>query len=213
MFYYKTSLFTYNEFIKENKSNRLSKNEKIKYNTGVVKYLNIENINEVFDKELNYLDYDIESYKHKVYRDEKNITYFFNSKKNNRYRLDLVILKENNEDLKDKRLHNKKFISVSFSKFDATDYDYDNETNLYELYDVMSRIRYLIKINEHKMKNNYIFMFGKPNDNKINMYEYFIKICFPDYKLIKDYTSGFKFTNVGYYLIHKNCENLFIDTN
>jgi hypothetical protein len=72
------------------------------------------------------------------------------------------------------------------------------------------------------MKNNYIFMFGKPNDNKINMYEYFIKICFPDYKLIKDYTypgkcllfncSGFKFTNVGYYLIHKNYEDL-LDTN
>ena len=106
-----------------------------------------------------------------------------------------------NSNIKDVRLHDKKFISVSFSKFDATEDDYDKETNLYELYDVMSRIRFLIKLNEYRLESNYIFMFGKPNENKINMYEYFIKICFPDYKLIKDHTSGFKSTNVGYYFI------------
>jgi len=44
-------------------------------------------------------------------------------------------------------------------------------------------------------------MFGKPSDDKIRMYEYFIKICFPDYKLVIDYTSGFPNTNIGYYLI------------
>jgi hypothetical protein len=44
-------------------------------------------------------------------------------------------------------------------------------------------------------------MFGKPSDDKIRMYEYFIKISFPDYKLVIDYTSGFSNTNIGYYLI------------
>jgi hypothetical protein len=201
MIYYKTTIFTYSEFLKENKTNRLSKTEKIKYDSGVVKYLNVEKINEIFDKELDSLDYEVSVYKHPVYEDEENITYFFNTKKDNRYRLDLVILKEDNLDLKDKRLHNKKFISVSFSKFDATESDYDEETNLFELYDVMSRIRFLIKLNEYKLENNYVFMFGKPSENKLNMYEYFIKMCFPDYKLIKDYTSGFKWTNIGYYFI------------
>lgn len=204
MFYYKTTMYTYDEFLKENKTDRLSKTEKIKYDTGVVKYLNIEKINEIFDKELDHLDYDINVYKHPVYENEENITYFFNTEKNNRYRLDLVILKENNKDLKDIRLHNKKFISVSFSKSDATEDDYDNETNLYELYDIMSRIRYLIKLNEYKIENNYVFMFGKPNENKINMYEYFIKMCFPNYILIKDHTSGCKWTDVGYFLRNKN---------
>ena len=115
MIYYKTTPFTYSEFLKENKTNRLSKTEKIKYDSGVVKYLNVEKINEIFDKELDSLDYEVSVYKHPVYEDEENITYFFNTKKDNRYRLDLVIIKEDNLDLKDKRLHNKKFISVSFS--------------------------------------------------------------------------------------------------
>jgi hypothetical protein len=201
MIYYKTTLSTYNEFVKENKTNRLSKTEKIKYDTGVVKYLKIKKINEIFDKEINSLEYNIEIYKHPVYENEENITYFFNSEKNNKYRLDLVILNEDNINLKDDRLHDKKFISVSFSKFDATEDNYDKETNLYELYDVMSRIRFLVRLNEYKLENNYIFMFGRPSENKINMYEYFIKTCFPDYKLIKDFTSGFKWTNIGYYLI------------
>lgn len=202
MIYYKTSVFTYNEFIKENGSNRISKTEKLKQpGPGVVKYLNIEKTNEIFDKEIDSLEYDIEVYKHPKYENEENITYFFNSEKGNKYRLDLVILMEDNSNLKDVRLHNKKFISLSFSKYDATEDDYDKETKLHEIYDVMSRIRFLIKLNEFKLSENYVFMFGKPNENKINMYEYFIKMCFPDYKLILDFTSGFPNTNIGYYFV------------
>jgi len=202
MIYYKTTLYTYNEFLKENNTNRLSKIEKIKYDTGVVKYLNIEKTNEIFNKEIENLKYETQKYPHPIYIGEENITYLFNSEKNNRYRLDLVILKENNSDMSDPRLHDKKFISISFSNgYDATESDYDKETNLNELYDLMSRIRFIIKLNEIKIKDNYVFMFGKPTEHKIKMYEYFIKMCFPDYKLIKDYTSGFQTSNVGYYLI------------
>ena len=128
-------------------------------------------------------------------------TYFFKSKSDTEYRLDLVILIEQNSSLKDQRLYDKKFISVSFSLSDSKEENYDNETGLDELYDVMSRIRYLIELNEYKTKNGYIFMFGKPSINKIKMYEYFIKICFPDYRLVLDFTSGFPNTSVGYYLI------------
>jgi hypothetical protein len=60
---------------------------------------------------------------------------------------------------------------------------------------------FTIQLNEYKTKDNYVFMFGKPSDDKIRMYEYFIKICFPDYKLVIDYTSGFPNINIGYYLI------------
>ena len=200
MIYYKTSVFTYNEFLKENKTNRISKTEKIiSDGSGVVKYLKIDKLGEIFNSNVEKLDYTKETYVSES--GEENIIYFFDSIKGNKYRLDLVILKEDNDNLKDTRLHDKKFISVSFSKFDATEEDYDNPTNKYELYDVMSRIKYLIKLNEYKTKDGYIFMFGKPIENKINIYENFIKVCFPDYRLIKDYTSGFPNTNIGYYFI------------
>ena len=203
MIYYKTTLYTYNEFLKENNTDRLSKNEKIKSpGAGLSKYIsNIEKIDEIFDSKLDKLDFKEEVYDHPVYEGEKNTTYFFKSKRGNEYRLDLVILMESNSNLKDNRLHNKKFISVSFSISDATDDNYDDVTNKNELYDVMSRIRYLIKLNEYRINNGYVFMFGKPDEEKINMYSMFIKICFPDYKLIVDYTSGFPNTNVGYYFV------------
>lgn len=202
MIYYKTSLYTYNEFLKENKTNRLSKTEKLDQSgAGVVKFLNIEKIDEIFDSKIDKLEYKEEKYKHSKYTGEENITYFFKSKSDTEYRLDLVILIEKDSDLKDVRLHNKKFISVSFSLSNSNEENYDEQTGLDELYDVMSRIRYLIELNEYKTKYDYIFMFGKPADNKIKMYEYFIKICFPDYRLIKDYTSGFTNTNIGYYLV------------
>jgi hypothetical protein len=201
MIYYKTTISTYNDFIKENGTNRLSKNEKLEVpGCGVNKFLSIKKIDEIFDSKIDKLEYKEEEYKHPKYSNEKNITYFFKSKSNTEYRLDLVILIEEDSNLKDKRLHNKKFISVSFSLANSSSDNYDDVTNLDELYDVMSRIRYLIELNEYKTKHNYIFMFGKPSDDKIKMYEYFIKICFPDYKLILDYTSGFPNTNIGYYL-------------
>lgn len=199
MINYKTTLYTYNEFIKENKTNRLSKNEKLEQpGAGVVNFLNVEKIDEIFDSKIDKLEYEEKA----IDRVHGNITYFFKSKSNTEYRLDLVVLLEGNENLKDKRLHNKRFISVSFSLSNSKYENYDDQTNLNELYDVMSRIRYLIQLNEYKTNLNYVFMFGKPAENKINMYKYFIKICFPDYKLVVDYTSGFPNTNVGYYLIN-----------
>jgi hypothetical protein len=201
MIYYKTTLFTYNEFIKENNTNRLSKSEKLDNSIGVVNFMNINKVNEIFDSKLDKLEYNEEKYKHSKYTNEENIIYYFKSKSNIEYRLDLVILMEENSSLKDVRLHDKKFISVSFSVANSNDENYDTPTNLNELYDVMSRIRYLIELNEYKINNGYVFMFCKPSANKIRMYEYFIKYCFPDYKLIIDYTSGFTNTTIGYYLI------------
>jgi hypothetical protein len=202
MIYYKTTLHTYNKFIKEYKTNRLSKNEKLEDPTsGVVKFLKLEKIKEIFNYRINSLDYKEEKYKHPEYEAEENITFFFKSKSNTEYRLDFVILIEGEENIKDRRLKGKKFISVSFSLSNSNYEDYDKQTNLDEIYDLMSRIRYIIELNEYRVKDDYVFMFGKPSDNKIKMYQYFIKICFPDYEIIKDYTSGFPTTNVGYYLL------------
>lgn len=199
MIYYKTSLFTYNEFIKENRYDKLSKTERLEQpSSGVVSFLKID---EIFDSEINDLDYVENKHNHPKYDNESNITYLFKTKSGVEYRLDFVILKEDNQNLKDIRLHNKKFISVSFSLSNSNNQNYDNIANLNEVYDLMGRIKYLISLNEYKLKYNYVFMFGKPSGRKIKMYEYFIKLCFSDYKLIVDFTSGFPNTNIGYYLI------------
>ena len=202
MIYYKTSLYTYNEFLKENKTNRISKSEKIDIGSGSPNFLKIQKIDEIFDSKLEKLEFKEVKYEHEKYQGEENLAYYFKSKSDIEYRLDLVIIFEKNNDLKDLRLYNKKFISVSFSLANSNNVNYDTATNLNELYDVMSRIRYLIELNEYKTKDNYVFMFGKPSDDKIKMYEYFIKVCFPDYKLVIDYTSGFPNTNIGYYLMN-----------
>ncbi len=82
MIYYKTTLFTYNEFIKENNTNRLSKSEKLDTSIGVVNFMNINKVNEIFDSKLDKLEYNEEEYKHAKYPNEENIIYYFKSKSN-----------------------------------------------------------------------------------------------------------------------------------
>lgn len=165
MIYYQTTLHTYNQFIRKYKTNRLSKNEKLEDPTsGVVKFLNLQRIKEIFNYKINNLDYREEKFKHPEYEGEENITYFFKSKSNTEYRLDFVILIEKEENIKDERLKDKKFISVSFSLSNSNYENYDKQTNLDEIYDLMSRIRYIIELNESRIKEDYLFMFGKPSD-------------------------------------------------
>jgi hypothetical protein len=196
--YLKTSLRTYNLFVSENNTDKLSKNLKL-HTTVLSKFLKID---EVFDKNINLIenkDFFIEKYKHEIYN-EYNYIYTFQIKDVD-YRLDFIILKE----IKtiDKKLKNKKFVSVSFSLKNISDVDYDTPTELNNQYDVLNYIIWLVNHFKDKINENYIFMFGDPKDDrKFNIYEYIILKCFKDYEIIKDYTSGFDNTDVGYYLIN-----------
>lgn len=199
MNYYKVSLFTYNEFLKEYKSDNLARFHKIYYSKGIPKGMKID---EIFDAEYKNVDHTISEYPHPEYDNEFNYTYHFDSKNGNSYRLDFVILMEDNNNLVNKILHDKKFISVGYSLSDRNDKNYDDPTNLEEQYDLLGRIIFLI--NEFKKNINeevYTFMFGKPSDKKYSMYKYILDKCFPDYKIIKDFTSGFDNTTIGFYLI------------
>jgi hypothetical protein len=161
-------------------------------------------INEIFDTEYDNVDYKISKYPHPEYKNEFNYVYHFTSKNGNSYRLDFVTLMENNQNLVNTFLHDKKFISVGYSLSDSTDKNYDDLTDLKEQYDLLNRIKFLI--NEFKKnidENIYIFMFGKPSDKKYTMYKYILEKCFHNYKIIKDYTSGFDNITIGFYLIHK----------
>lgn len=195
MNYYKTSMFTYNEYVKEYKNNNIKKGSKIDYGISLPKIL------EIFDTKTTCLDYKEESYFNQINKLKSDV-YFFESNNKNEYRLDFIPILESNTNLKDIRLHNKVFISISFSTKDATTLNYDNPTNLGEQYDVLSKIEFLIK--EYQRKNdmtNKIFMFGEPEERKFKMYQYFIKICLPDKKFIKDFTSSFSGTNIGFYFL------------
>ena len=200
MKYIQTTLKTYNDFFNENNTNLLSKKLKL-HVTKIPKYLKLD---EIFDTDLNLVenvDFEVIEYPHQKYN-EKNYIYYFKLKDVD-YRIDFVIIKEDNEKLKNKKLHDKKFISISFSLKSTNEDDYDIPTELNNQYQVMNYIIYLVnhfKLN--KIKSNYIFMFGDPIDTrKVNIYEFIVKQCFPDYKIKKDYTSGFPNTKIGYYLI------------
>lgn len=202
--YYKVSLFTYNEFLKEYKSNNLARFHKIYYSKGIPVGMKI---NEIFETEYENVDYTISKYPHPEYKNEFNYTYLFDSKNGNSYRLDFVILLEDNNNLKNKILHDKKFISVGYSLSNRTDKNYDDPTDLEEQYDLLNRIKFLIKEFKKNINENiYIFMFGKPSDKKFIMYKYILEKCFPNYRIIKDFTSGFDDTKIGFYLIEKNYE-------
>ena len=197
MKYFKTSLKTYDLFVSKNNTDKLSKNLKL-HTTITPRFLNL---NELFDKKLNLIenkDFFIEKYKHTLYDNEYNYVYTFKIKNVN-YRLDFVVLKEPN--IKNEELKNKNFISVSFSLKNVKDVDYDTPTKLDNQYDVLNYVIWIVNYFKNKNKN-YIFMFGDPKDDrKFNIYEYIILKCFENYKIVKDYTSNFNNTNVGFYLI------------
>lgn len=208
MKYLKTSLYTYNEFIKEYKTNRLEKNLKIYGSTYPPKYLNLK---EIFDSNLKLIegeDFVIKKLKHPEYENEYNFIYVFKTKDKIEYRLDFVVLKEDNKNLKNEILHDKKFISVAFTLNNISAEDYDEVTLKNNQYEVLNCVIYLVNHFKNMEKNNYIFMFGKPNvEQKFNIYKYIIEKCFPDYKILKDFTSGFDKTNLGFYLIKTKKNN------
>lgn len=202
MKYIQTTLETYNYFLDKNKTNFLSKKLKL-HVSKIPKYLRLD---EIFDSKFDLIenvDFEISEYQHDIY-DEKNYIYFFRLK-NIDYRLDFVVIKEDNNKLNNVELLDKKFISISFSLKSSTDYNYDVPTELNNQYETMNYIIYLVNHFKSKIGDEYIFMFGDPIDNrKINIYEFIIKKCFLDYKIEKDYTSGFSNTDIGFYLIKKN---------
>jgi hypothetical protein len=200
MNYLKTSLYTYQEYIKDYKTNRLDKNNKLHIS-------NIPNnlkIDEIFDSNINMvkdIDFEIIKYKHIVYENEYNYKFIFKTNKSE-YRLDFIILIENNKNINNDILKNKKYVSVSFSEENVNSEDYDTPTNNEEQYEVLNKVIYLVNYFKNMISDRYIFMFGDPNNNsKINIYKYILEKCFPNYRIIKDFTSGFPKTDIGFYLV------------
>ena len=193
MRYYYSTIETYSKFIKRYNTNRISKFEKLSYH----KKLPIAN--EIFNSEIDHMDFKLSKKDSQHINDDYDYIYYFKSKNNNEYRLDLIKFKE--DKVRNKELLNKTFISISYTIVGRTESDYDERTNIHEQYDLLMRVKFLLKDFKNKyLKSDEIFMFGKTEDEKYDMYKYIIKKCFPDCTLIIDYTSLFD-EYTGFYIL------------
>lgn len=196
MRYILTTLKTYNYYLKENNTDKLSNYYKL--HTPVKnKYLVL---NEIFDKELK-LEKNKDFYVEKYIASNgfENYIYYFEVD-GLEYRLDFVLFED--ENVISKELKNKIFISISFGLKNSTEMTYDIPTNKNDQYKVINCVISLVRyFKENIDEDIYVFMFGDPKDDrKIDIYEFIINKCFPDYIIIKDKTSSFPNTSVGFYL-------------
>jgi len=189
---------TYDNFVKFYKTDRIKKFEKLSYNK---KIPTSDSIKEIFNSDVKELDFELKMNSSQHVKNDSDYTYYFKSKSNNTYRLDLIKFKEDNTNIKNFELHDKVFISISYTLSDRNSENYDDLTDLNEPYDLLMRVKFLIKdYKNNYMKNDEVFMFGKPQEQKTNIYKYILKYCFPDCKLLTDHASLFD-GNLGFYIL------------
>lgn len=148
----------------------------------------IKKINEIFTSEISTL-YQVEKIK-SPYFNGYDYFFFFKSSSNTEYRIDLLFME-------DKEVSYNNIYSVSFSLAENEPYsssiiDYEKLTDKKEMIELLSRIKFIIKNWLNSINFNITFCIGKSDiENKNNIYEYMIKVCFPDYFIKYDYSSQF----------------------
>ena len=184
MEYLYTKYKHYQLFLEINKSNRLSKNLKIiptesKISSLIKKTHNYQSLNEeIFDKPID-TDYEIFN----VEDNFKKVIFKTNS--NTEYRLDLFTIEENNllinhisftvnDDVYDTLPTN----DVDFGKYED---EYEKLTKKNEIYEILNRIRFILKgLVDTKVINNNFCIGGAKLESKNIIYEYFLKIVVGD---------------------------------
>jgi len=151
----------YCKFVEKHKTDRLFKNLKITTNfkEDFVKKLKLNE--EIFNKEIP-TQYNIELQK------SNEIVISFYTNKNNKYRLDIIIINEDD-----------KFINhIGFSDFNTKNSnEYDNPTKRDEMIEIMNRIHYILReLLSKKLIINYFCIGITSSLVKNNIYEYFLKI-------------------------------------
>jgi len=173
MRYIHTKLEDYNKFIKENGTNRLSKNLKIHTSSKNLLLKSLFNVNEMFDRILK-TDY--------IIKPNTKYLILFKTNKNNEYRLDVVPKYEN-----DKGLVNH--IAFTDSKVNKIE-DYDVLLDKNEMIEILNRISYII--NDLVIKNiinNYFCIGGTNLESKNKIYEYLLKVVVDQNGFTKETTN------------------------
>ncbi len=172
----------YINFVNENKSDRLYKNLKI--------YTSSKNglINEIFNEPL-YTDYKIEKY-------TPNILISFETKSENKYRLDIFKIME-----MDKSDNFINHLAFSDYKNDLENSDkYEELLNRNEMIEILNRIHYILKdLVKDKTINNDFCIGGTKIISKNNIYQYMLKILVGEDGFRKLDTEVYKDTKFGLY--------------
>ena len=194
MKYLYTKTEHYKLFIKDNKSNRLSKDIKILPESDKMNLFKISlnyNLNEeIYDKPLE-TDYKLLKIK------DNFIKVLFQSKSNINYRLDIHTIVEKNgivnhisfteDDIKYDIIPDKQ------SDFEQYESDYNRLTGKNEMIELMNRIHYILSnlLSNDDLSNNSFCIGGTELIEKNNIYEYLLKVIVGD--------GGFKKINTDIY--------------
>lgn len=183
MIYLYTKYDHYVFFIEKHKTDRLMKNLKISTHvkSGVL-------IKEILNNPIK-TEYNIE------YIDNR-ILISFNSESNNKYRLDIFPIIEEDKSI-DPINH------ISFSRFENSiddEFEYENETGLNEMIEILNRIHYILKdlLSNDKINNYFCIGFSK-SLRKNNIYKYALKIIVGDGGFDKLPTDIYPLTKFGLY--------------
>lgn len=184
--YLYVSHYTFNEYYNKFKNNRLSKFIKITTS----KYINenpLIKLNEIFDKDYSDVKYNV------VYSDDDITTLKFETNKN-KYRLDLLKMKNYCKEIEDDFVYN-----ISFTELNRDVDEYEMLTNKKEIYEILGKIGYILK--DFNKCKNHSYLIGLSNDERKNkLYDYFLRIVFNNYKIRYDYCEGFV-NNMGIYIL------------
>jgi len=194
--YIPTSNKTYISYINKYKTDRLSKFLKIytfeKFNENI--------IFESFDKLYNNTKYNIESFNFDLRYSNYNINGYkiwFETDSKNKYRIDLIPLKNFNPEIKNDFVFN---ISFTLDKYEVYDDEYEELTGLGEEKEVLLRIGNILS---HVNLPKY-FVIGKTElEKKFKIYKKILIYVFKDYNTNMTYCEGLK-DNIGLYIWKNN---------
>lgn len=194
--YIPTSNNTYTNYINNhNRTDRLSKFFKIytfeKFNENI--------IFESFDKLYNNTKYNIESFKFDSRYSNYNTNGYkiwFETDSKNKYRIDLIPLKNFNLEIKNDFVFN---ISFTLDKYEVYDDEYEELTGLGEEKEVLLRIGDILSnVNLPKY-----FVIGKTDlEKKFKLYKKILIYVFKNYNIEMKYCEGLK-DNIGLYIWEK----------
>lgn len=115
-----------------------------------------------------------------------------------KYRIDL--LKHEDDKVDYKNMYSVLFSMEKNDPYKSTIGDYEEMTDKNEMIEVLNRIRFILKDWLGRNRYKFTFVIGKSEiEKKNNIYKYFIKICFPDYKIEYEYSSHY-FDNKAFYI-------------
>lgn len=177
MNYLYVSFKTFEEYYNKFKTDKLYKFYKIQTSKYIKEHPFIK-LNEIFNKDYSDVEYEV------YYSDNEITTIKFKTSNLNVYRLDLLKMKNYCKEIDDEFVYN-----ISFTDWYRDVEKYEELTNKNEIYELLSKIGFILR--DYNKDKNQSYCIGLTlDDRKNNLYNYFLRIVFKDYKIRLDYCDG-----------------------